>query len=113
MDVLSTLTDVRDVVVIVFGIVGIVALVLSIIFTILIGLAALKLIKATRGTVTDGLAPILENARETTTGVRGSTDFVAETLIRPLIRVYGMFAGIKKGLSVLGKAKPKKRSKRD
>ena len=108
MDVLSTLTDIRDTVVIVFGIVGIVALTLVILFTVLIGLAALRLIKAAKGTVTDGLAPILENARETTTEVRGSTEFVAETLVRPLIRVYGIFAGIKKGLSVLGTTRRRK-----
>ena len=108
MDVLSTLTDIRDTVVIVFGIVGIVALTLVILFTVLIGLAALRLIKAAKGTVTDGLAPILENARETTTEVRGSTEFVAETVVRPLIRVYGIFAGITKGLSVLGTTRRRK-----
>ena len=108
MDVLSTLIDIRDVVVIVFGIIGIVALVLAVVFTVLIGLAALRLIKAVRGTVTDGLGPILENARETTTEVRGSTDFVAELLVRPLIRAYGVFAGIRKGLGVVGKTRRKK-----
>ncbi|PZC47627.1 MAG: hypothetical protein DK306_001098 [Chloroflexi bacterium] len=108
MHVLSTLIDIRDVVVIVTGIVGIVALTLSIIFTILIGLAVLRLIKATRGTVQDGLGPILESARETTTEVKGSTDFVVNTLVRPVIKVYGMFAGIRKGLGVLGKARPGK-----
>lgn len=108
MAVLSTLTDIRDIVVIVVGIIGIVTLVLSILFTVLIGLAVLKLIRATRGTVTDGIGPILENARETTTEVRGSTDFVAETLVRPLIKLYGIFAGIRKALGVLGRSRGEK-----
>ena len=105
MDVLSTLTNIRDIVVIVAGITGIVALTLCIIFTVLIGWAALKLIKTTRGTVRDGLGPILDNARDTTAGVKGSTDFVAETVVRPLIKAYGVVAGVRKGLSVLGKAR--------
>ena len=105
MDVLSTLTDIRDIVVIVVGIIGIVALVLSILFTVLIGFAVLKLIRAARGTVTDGIGPILENARETTTEVRGSTDFVAETVVRPLIKLYGIVAGIRKALGVLGRSR--------
>ena len=105
MDVLSTLTDIRDIVVIVAGIIGIVALALSILFTVLIGLAVLKLIRATRGTVKDGLGPILDTARETTTEVKGSTDFVANTLVRPLIRAYGVVAGIRRGLNVLGRAR--------
>ena len=105
MDVLSTLTDIRDIVVIVVGIIGIVALTLSIVFTVLIGFAVLKPIRAARGTVTDGLGPILENVRETSTEVRGSTDFVAETAVRPLIKLYGMFAGIRKAFGVLGKAR--------
>ena len=108
MNVLSTLIDIRDVVVIVAGIVGIVALTLTVIFTILIGLAVLRLIKAARGTIQEGLGPILENARDTTTEVKGSTDFVVNTIVRPLIKVYGIFAGIRKALGVLGKARPGK-----
>ena len=105
MDVLSTLTDIRDIVVIVAGIIGIVALTLCIVFTVLIGWGLLKLIKTTRGTVRDGLGPILEDARETTAGVKGSTDFLAETVVRPLIKAYGLVAGLRKALAVLGKAR--------
>lgn len=105
MDVLSTLTDIRDVVVIVVGILGILALTLAVVFTILIGLAVLRLIKATRGTIEDGLGPILESAKETTTEVKGSTDFVLSTVVGPLIKVYGAVAGVRKALGVLGRAR--------
>ena len=102
---LSTLIDIRDVVVIVVGILGIVTLALSIVFTVLIGLATLKLIRAAKGTLREGVAPILEEVRGTATGVRGSTDFLAGTVIRPVIKVYGVFAGVRKGLGVVSKAR--------
>ena len=75
---LSTLTDIRDVVIIVFGILGLVALTLSILFTVLIGWGLLKLVRVSRSTVKDGVAPALENAAEAARG-RTSSSSVSST----------------------------------
>jgi hypothetical protein len=45
--------------------------------------------------------------RATADTVRGTTEFVSKTAIAPVVKAYGAFAGIKKGLGVLGKVKGK------
>lgn len=102
---LSTVTDIRDVVIIVFGIVGLVALTLSILFTVLIGWGLLKLIRVSRSTVKDGVAPALENAAEAARGMRGTAEFVEESVVSPIIRVYGLFSGLRRGFSVLSRTR--------
>ena len=102
---LSTISDIRDIVIIVVGILGVLALLVLTVFGVLIGLAVLGLIRAGRGTIRGGIAPILENARDTSREVRGSTGFVADSVVRPIIRVYGAVAGVRKALGVLGSAR--------
>ena len=101
---LSVLADLRDIVVIVFGIVSLVALLLFIVFTVLVGLAAWSLLKTVRRTIKDELGPILVNVQDTTKGVKGTTIFVGDTVVAPIIRVYSTVAGIRRALGVLARA---------
>lgn len=103
MTELSTLTDIRDIVIIVFGILGLVALLLTILFTILIGWGILRLIRVSRSTMQEGVAPVLENAREASTGVRGTVAFVEDSIVGPIIRVYGIFSGVRRAFGVLSR----------
>ena len=105
---LSTLTDIRDVVIIVFGILGLVALTISILFTVLIGWGLLKLVRVSRSTVKDGVAPALENAAEAARGMRGTAEFVEESVVSPIIRVYGVFSGVRRGFGVLSRTRTRK-----
>ena len=98
---LSTLTDIRDFVIIVFGITALVALALFIVFTLLIGFVTWRLLRVGRRTLQDGFAPMLENAGETARGVRGTAAFVSESLVSPIISVYGLFAGVRRGVGVV------------
>ncbi|HJN91918.1 MAG TPA: hypothetical protein QGF05_04220 [Dehalococcoidia bacterium] len=105
MPELSTLTDIRDVVIIVFGILGLVALALTILFTVLIGWGVLKLIRVSRSTMRDGVGPALENAQETVKGVRGTAEFVEDSIVSPIIRVYGLASGVRRGFGILSRTK--------
>lgn len=107
MPELSFLTNFRDIVIIVFGLVGLLALTVFLIFTVLIGFAAWKLIKAARGTITEGVGPLLENAEETARNVQGTAAFVTDTVVSPLIKVYATVAGIRRGLGMLTRVRGK------
>ena len=107
MDPLTFIEDFRDITIIVFGITALVALTVLLIFTVLIGFAVLGLIKATRSTLRDGIGPLMNDAQETARGVKGTTEFVSDSMVRPIIRVYGVYAGLRRGLGVLGRARPK------
>ena len=98
---LTTITDIRDIIIIVVGLLGILSLLVFTVFGVLIGLALLGLIRAGRSTISEGIGPVLENALETSREVRGSTGFVADSVVRPIIRMYGVFAGMRKALGML------------
>ena len=101
---LSFLHDFRDIVVIVFGITGLVALLIFIIFTVLIGFTAWRLLASVRGSLRDGLGPVLDSAQETARGVQGTTEFFGDRLVAPVIQVYGVFAAVRTGVGVLARA---------
>jgi len=105
MDPLTFIEDFRDIIIIVFGITTLVALAVFIVFTVLIGFAVLGLIKATRATLRDGVGPLMTDAQETARGVKGTTEFVSDSMVRPIIRIYGIYAGLRRGLGVVGRAR--------
>jgi hypothetical protein len=47
------------------------------------------------------IKPILESADETVRTVRGTTTFVSDTFVNPMIRVSGFFSGVMKALGIL------------
>ena len=51
----------------------------------------------------DEIRPILNSADETVRTVRGTTTFVSETLVRPMIRASGFASGVAQALRILVK----------
>ena len=49
------------------------------------------------------IKPILESADETARTVRGTTSFVSETFVRPMIRVSGFASGVMQALRILAR----------
>ena len=107
MGPLTFIEDFRDIIIIVFGITALVALTVFVIFTALIGIAVLGLIKSTKATLRDGVGPLMTDAQETARGVKGTTAFVSDSMVRPIIRVYGIYAGLRRGLGVVGRVRSK------
>lgn len=48
------------------------------------------------------LRPMLENANETLDALRGTTLFLNETLVEPVLKLHGSLAGIQRVLEMLG-----------
>ena len=102
MSFLATLADIRDVIVVIYGILGIIFFFVAIVMIVAVGLTVKGLIKNVNGLMNDSVKPALESVQEVANTVRGTTDFVGRTTVTPIAKVYGMFAGVKKGASVLG-----------
>ena len=66
-----------------------------------VGLTIKGLIKNVNALLNDSVKPALASVQEVANTVRGTTDFVGRTTVAPIAKVYGMFAGVKKGASVL------------
>jgi len=88
------LQDVRDVAIIVFTVAGTLLFLIGIVVTALAGMAAIGALRAVRGLVNDGVKPMVEN-------VQGTVTFVSETAVTPVVRAYGFYAGVRRGLGVL------------
>lgn len=97
MDVETT----RDWVIILAGSMSILVLMAVFVFVVVLGLAARALLGATRNLLNNEVTPLVSSARETVKTVRGTTSFIGETAANPVIKVYGMAAGVRRGLSVL------------
>ncbi|HLF71639.1 MAG TPA: hypothetical protein VI759_05760 [Dehalococcoidia bacterium] len=101
MPILITLGDARDIVVIAYGIAGLVFFFIGIIVLVVLVFSVKGLIGALRSTLDESVKPTLESVKNTADTVRGTTEFVGKTAIAPIVRTYGMFAGVRKGLGVL------------
>ena len=95
------LQDLRDIIIIAAGSLTILVLLALFVFTIVLGLGARALIAALRSTLRDELNPLLHSARQTVRTVQGTTTFVGETTVKPIIRVYGAIAGARRMAGVL------------
>ena len=108
MPLVLSLADVRDVIIIVYGIIGIVFFAVAVIVALIIGFSAKSLFKYLRGLLDEDVKPTLGSIKDAAETVRGTTDFVGRTAVAPVVKVYGTFAGVKKGLSVLSGIRGKK-----
>ncbi len=101
---IETLQDVRDVTIIAFTITGTLLFLVAIVVTALAGVAATGAFRAVRRLVDEGIKPTVEN-------VRGTVTFVSENAVTPIVRVYGFYAGLRRGLGVLSGLSQRGRSK--
>jgi hypothetical protein len=96
-----SLGELRDLIIVVWGILGIVFLAVAIVLGIVVGVSARGLIGTVQSLLRDDVQPTLRSARQTVDSIRGTTSFVADTAVAPVIRVYGVFSGVRRFLSVL------------
>jgi hypothetical protein len=96
-----SLEELRDLIIVIWGILGIVFLAVAIVLGIVVGISARGLIGTVQSLLRDDVQPTLRSARQTVDSIRGTTSFVADTAVAPVIRVYGIFSGVRRFLSVL------------
>ena len=101
MPLLDTLVDLRDVVVVVYGILGIVFFFVAIIVTLFLFFSVKGLLRTVRSLIDDSVRPAVTSIRDAAETVRGTTEFVGRTAVTPIVRTYGVMAGVKKGIGVL------------
>ena len=88
----------RDIAVVGFGALAAVAgVLLCILLAVLIGTAL-----SVRRVVNEKAAPLLDSTRELVDEVKGTAEFVGESAVSPIIRVYSVVSGVRKGLDALG-----------
>lgn len=102
------LQELRDVVLIVYGVMG-VLLLIALICTAFLLWGTLRvlvrtlndLVRTLNEMLEDPVRPTLEELRTTARNVRGTSEFVTDAAVHPLIRVISVSRGIRRGASRL------------
>ena len=109
MTLLFSLEDARDIVVVLYGILGILFFIVGLIVALLLFLSVRGLIGSVKDMIDDSVKPTLDSVRDTAKTIQGTTEFVGQSAVRPIMRTYGMVAGIRRGLGVLSGLTGRKR----
>jgi len=96
-----TLEQLRDIVVIVYGAMGVVLFLALTIAAFGLWFAVRALSRSVRALLDDPVRPTLEEVQRTVQNVRGTTAFVADTAVHPLIRVVSLGRGIRRGVATV------------
>ena len=98
---LVTLADVRDIVVIIYGVMGVVLMLALAIAAFGIWFAVRALTRQLRALLDDPVRPALEEVRKAAENVRGTSEFMADTAVHPIIRAVAAGRGVRRGLGVV------------
>lgn len=99
--VLGWLQDLRDVVVIIWGILGIVFFLAGIVVFYIIYRLAGNVVAMTTGLMDEHVKPIFTAVESTVQAARGTTAYVSDRLVSPVIRITAFAAGVRRGIAVL------------
>lgn len=99
-----TLENFRDITIIMLGILVIIQLLVLLVVTIVIYRKVGPLLEKVGG--------VLDVVRSAATNIAGTSAFVGETVVGPIIKVGGMAAGVRRGVSALGQLLRRKAGER-
>jgi len=97
---LVTLAEVRDVVVIVYGAMGVILMLALAIAAFGIWFAVRALTRKVNALLDDPVRPALDEVRKSAENIRGTTEFVSDTAVHPLIRTVAVMRGARRGTAV-------------
>jgi len=98
---LADIALVRDWVIIIVGFFAAILLFFTILFTVVIGVATRTLISITQNLLENEVRPLAQSARQTASRVKGTAQFISETVVTPTARVYGAIAGVRRAIGVV------------
>jgi hypothetical protein len=90
-----TLENARDITIVVLGVLAILQLIVLLVLTIVIYKKVVPLL--------DKVGGVLDSAKAAATNAAGTSKFVGEAVVTPIIKVAGFAAGVRRGVSTLGR----------
>jgi hypothetical protein len=104
-----SLEELRDIVIVVYGVMGILLLVALIIAILGLWLAVRVLTRALARLLEDPIRPTLHEFHATARNVRGTSDFIADSTVHPLIRILAVGRGIRRGVGIVARLARRRR----
>ncbi len=90
----------RDVVIIIWGIVSILTLLVVLGIALFIGLSIKNLVTTVNELVNTSVKPMIDTTQQSVVNVTGTTQFIGDTVVSPIIRVVSIAAGVRRGVGV-------------
>jgi len=108
-DLLPSVEVARDWVIIIYGVVGILFFLIGLLILagILWGVYSFRHI--VRELVDENVKPTLVEVQKTAENVRGTSEFIADTAVSPVIKVASITRGLRRGLSALRGARSRRK----
>jgi hypothetical protein len=94
-----SLAELRDVVVIIYGVMGVVLMLALTIAAFGLWFAIRALSRVLQDLIRDSVKPTLDDVQQTVHNVRGTSEFIADTAVHPLVRAVAVTRGVKRGLA--------------
>jgi len=91
----------RDWVIIFMGIAVAAFFFVALVLTIVLGLLTRALLQKMSALLDDSVKPLLGSAKETADNAKGTVAYVSEAAVTPVVRAYGVVAGVRRAASVL------------
>ena len=91
----------RDWAIIVMGIAVTAFFIVALVATVVLGLLARALLKKSLSLIDENVKPLLGTAKQTADHVKGTTGFVSQAAVTPIVRTYGVVAGVRRAAGVL------------
>ncbi len=102
----------RDIVIVFMGLFWVLAGILAVALIAVLIVVALTVRRVLR----ENAAPAIDSLKDTIDSVRGTTEFVGETAVSPIIRVYSVVKGVRSGMSAVtnlpGRVRGRKKGKK-
>ncbi len=95
------LQDIRDIVIIVAGCLAALVLIVTLVVVLVVGIAARGLIGALRTVLKAQVSPTLDSAKAVVDDIRGTTAFIADTTVSPIVRLWGVVTAVRRGAMAL------------
>ena len=91
----------RDWVIIFMGIAVAAFFFVALVMTIVLGLLGRVALKRSIALMDESVKPLLGTAKETADSVKGTTAYVSQAAVTPIIRAYGVVAGVRRAAGVI------------
>lgn len=75
--------------------------IVALVATVVLGLLARALLKKSLSLIDENVKPLLGTAKQTADHVKGTAGFVSQAAVTPIVRTYGVVAGVRRAAGVL------------
>jgi hypothetical protein len=101
-DILLGFVDMtRDWVIIFMGLAVGIFFIVGLIFLVVLGLLTRALLRKSLSVIDENVKPTLTSVKSSADNIKGTTTFVSQSAVKPIVKTYGVVAGVRRFTSVL------------